>query len=128
MPIYALSFLLPNLTLENKNRILEEIEARIKKLQGKIEDKFFERKRFVYPVKKNQTGIFGEIVFSLEAEGLLQFGEFLKFHPQILRTIIERKKETVPLISKREPLSFTRKKKGKVKIEELDKKLEELLK
>lgn len=127
---YALSFLTPYLDSKERAKLLKEILDKIKKLDGKIEDKFIEKKIFAYPVKKNLEGFLGQIIFSIEKVKLKNFEEFLKSEKNIIRGIIERKKK-VPekLEAKRKKPPFKKTlKKEKVKIEELDKKLEEILK
>ncbi len=129
---YELSFLIPNLQEKEREKILKEIEEKIKSLQGKLEESFIEKKIFAYPVKKHQEGYLGVFAFSLKKDKIKEFQNFLKSNQKILREIIERK-EPSPLlkrVSKEKKIVFPKKpvKKQKVKIEELDKKLEEILK
>ena len=134
MAYYELSFLTPNLSPEKKNSLMTEIEESIKKLEGKVEEKFIEKKKFVYPVKKQNEGFLGIFLLSLNAEGIKKIRSSLKKNESVLRIMAERKKIRPKIrISSKKPVAETIKgrekpKKEKVKIEELDKKLSEILK
>lgn len=134
---YELSFLMPNLNIEERENFLAKIEQEIKKLKGKVEDKFIEKKFFAYPIKKQTEGFFGQLNFSMETNQIEKFHSFLKLNNNILREIIERTKErkedskTAPRERKEKPHLQIKKpliKKEKVKIEKLDEKLDEILK
>ncbi|HOK35274.1 MAG TPA: 30S ribosomal protein S6 [Candidatus Pacearchaeota archaeon] len=132
---YELAFLTPNLEIREREKFLKKINDEIKKLNGKIEEQFIEKKIFAYPVKKHLEGFLGVIIFEMEPEKIKELSQFLKMEGNILRTLLEKKekkeKEAHPKKIRRKPfLEETKKKvkKEKVKIEELDKKLDELLK
>lgn len=134
---YELSFLTPNLSLHEKDDLLKNIEEEIKKLEGKIEEKFIEKKKFAYLVKKENEGFLGIINFSLNPQKIGKLEKEIAENKNILRAMIERKKKITkqgrtrkdktkpekPLETKRPII-----KKKKVKIEKLDEKLEEILK
>ncbi|MFH0987553.1 MAG: 30S ribosomal protein S6 [Patescibacteria group bacterium] len=132
---YELSFLTQNLDAKSREDLLKRMEETIGKLKGKLEDKFIEKKYFAYPVKKNQEGFLGQIDFILGSENLGDFREYLKTEKAIIRTLIEKKKVGQVSVSRRERFPLYPKtaptmapKKEKAKIEELDKKLDEILK
>lgn len=120
MNFYSLSLLLPPEKEEKWKEIIEKVAEEIEKLGGKIEEKFFEKKKFAYPVKKQTHGAFGEILFFLEGRKIKELSEILRYKPEILRTMIEKKK-----IKK---LPKAKKKEEKIKIEEIEKRFEELIK
>lgn len=128
---YELSFLIPNLKMEERNNLFKEIEEKIKEIGGEIETEFIEKRSFAYPIRKHLEGFLGIINFSLEKNKLKEFSDFLKNNVFVLRKLIERKEEKrvletisriAPTIKKPIP------KEKKVKLEELDERLEELLK
>ncbi|MDD5551986.1 MAG: 30S ribosomal protein S6 [Candidatus Pacebacteria bacterium] len=129
---YELSFLTPDLTGDEKNSLLKEIENQITKLGGKIEDKFIEKKRFAYPIKKKTEGFLGIFFFSLEKENIIEIKKNIEKNNKILRIILEKKKMKITKERRTRPEETTpqikKEKKKKVKIEDLDKKLEEILK
>lgn len=129
---YELSFLTPNLGIEEKKNLFDKIEEEIKKIGGEIGETFVEKKIFAYPVKKESRGFLSVITFSAERDKIKEFYNFLSANEKILRIMIEKKekqKDTSKPIRKREkPLLTEKPKKEKVKIEELDKKLDEILK
>ena len=73
-----------------------------------------------------------QVNFSLEKNRLREFQKYLKAKKEILRTLLEKKERPKKALEvKREERKATlkrRPKREKVKIEELDKKLEEILK
>lgn len=131
---YELSFLISNIETEKRNTILKNIEKEIKKLNGNVKEKLIEKKLFAYPVKKQKEGFLGVITLEMESSKIQELHRFLKSEGNILRFLLEKKRETSkkfkPLRERKEKtVAQTKKvKKEKVKIEELDKKLEEILK
>lgn len=126
---YEISFLTPNLNLKEREDLFKKIEEKLKELEGKIEDKFIEKKAFAYPVKKQQDGFLGHISFFLEPDKIRKFRDFLKTNKEILRESTERKRKILEEEREKRRIAPKKpKKKEKVKIEELDKKLEEMLK
>lgn len=133
MPYYELSFLTPNLSPEKKNSLMEKIEKNIKDLEGNVEEKFIEKKKFAYPVKKQNEGFLGIILLSLSTEGIKKITNSLGKNEDVLRIMTERKKMRPKMkVSSKKPIAEITKrkekpKKEKVKIEKLDEKLDELL-
>ena len=128
---YELSFLTPVLDSEKRGELLREIEEKIVKTKGKVEDRFIEKKFFAYPVKKHQEGFLAQVNFSLDQEELKNFQDYLKKKKEILRTLLEKKgkpPKELPEVKKRKPSLKVPPKREKVKIEELEKKLKEILK
>lgn len=125
---YEVSFLTQNINLEERKDLFKKIEEKLKELGGKIEDKFIEKKVFAYPVKKQEEGFLGHISFFLEPAKIRRFQDFLKTNKEIVREMTERKKK-IPEVRRERRISPRKpRKKEKVKIEELDKKLGEILK
>lgn len=128
---YELSFLTPILDSSQRDVLFKEIEKKIANLEGKIEDKFIEKKFFAYPVKKHREGFLGQLNFSLEKSRLSELQQYLSKRKDVIRTLLEQKKIIREVSRVKEDIRkpVTRKiiKKDKVKIEELDKKLEEIL-
>lgn len=129
---YELSFLIPILDSKKREELLKNIKEEIIKLKGKVEDEFIEKKFFAYPVKGHEEGFLGQVNFSLEKHGLKGFQNYLKTKKEIIRIILEKKRmiKEAPeeRRERRKPILKKAVKKEKVKIEELEKKLEEMLK
>jgi ribosomal protein S6 len=134
---YELSFLTPNLTIEEKEKLLKSIESEIKELGGSVEEQFSEKKKFAYPVKKQKDGFLGIFTFSLNSQKIGKFKKSLNSNKNILREMIEAKLKIEKTEkhkrgrSKPEKTYETKKpiiKKKKAKIEDLEQKLEEILK
>jgi len=92
-------------------------------------------KLLAYPIKKETSSYFGFIQFSLGAEDLENFKKNLQFEEKILRFIIVRikKKEKAKTPSKGKRAVYQRaeikeQKPEEISLEELDKKLSEILK
>ncbi len=139
MLYYELDFLTPNLEIKEREDLIKTIEEEIKKLNGTVKNKLIEKKLFAYPVKKHQSGFLGVVSFTMnEGNKIKELNDFLKLNEKILRSIIERTtdKSTKPERRRRPILEQTKEqtktkvrvKKEKVKIEELDQKLDEMLK
>ncbi len=133
---YELSFLTPNLKSEEKEALLSWTEKQIQEMGGTIQETFNEKKKFAYPVKRQKEGFLVIFSFSLEPNNIGKLKRKLQTNKNILREIIE-KREVVekvkrykekPIIETKYKTTKTVPKKKKVKIEELDKKLEEILK
>ncbi len=139
MLYYELDFLTPNLEIKEREDLIKTIEEEIKKLNGTVKNKLIEKKLFAYPVKKHQSGFLGVVSFTMnEGNKIKELNDFLKLNEKILRSIIERTtdKSTKPERRRRPILEQTKEqtktkvrvKKEKAKIEELDQKLDEMLK
>lgn len=132
---YELSFLTPNIPLKEKEKLMMDIEKEIQALKGNVQEKFSEKKNFAYPVKKQTEGFLIIFSFSLEPKKIINLKKFITSQKNIIREVIEKKLEE-PQIKKykAKPAEKTYKKEvvvqknKKAKIEDLDKKLEEILK
>jgi len=132
---YELAFLTPDLEIKEKESLLKAIEEEIKKLNGTVQNQLIKKRLFAYPVKKQKVGFLVVIQFTIENNKIKELNHFLKMNENILRTMIEKKQgsdEKNEFVRKRKKPVFEeakiKVKKDKVKIEELDKKLDELLK
>jgi len=134
MPYYELAFLTSNLSPEKKSFLMAEVEENIEKLGGKVEEKFIEKKKFAYSVKKQGEGFLGIFLLSSDTEAIKKIKKSLEKNESVLRTMVERKriKPKTKIPSRKHVAEKTKErekpKKEKVKIEKLDEKLEELLK
>lgn len=146
--LYELNyFLSPHLSDEEVLNFSQKIADFINSIQGRIE-KTNEPKiqKLAYSIKKQERGHFGEIRFSAEAEKISELEKKLKLEEKILRfgiftvPVAKQKPEKPakkPKIQPSEPSPSETKvvarkakpeaKKEKVKLEDIDKKLEEII-
>lgn len=138
--IYEIGYLLSPLIAEEK--LDEEISVLRKLIEEKggfiISEGRPKSQKLAYPIKKFETAYFGWFKFSSDSETISEIKNSFEKSPlgeKIIRfLLIETKKETIAPIS---PKKAIRKKKlfvtpeakvkGEIKLEEIDKKLEELL-
>lgn len=144
---YELNYILsPELSAENLLNLQKKIEDYIKDLGGEIREiNPPRRESLAFPIAKKERGFRGEIIFGMLITKLADFEKKLKIEKDFLRYAIFRyappvlsprrtrkpriKKAICPEIlqkptAKTPPLA---KKEGKIKLEEIDKKLEEIL-
>ena len=136
---YETTFILsPELKEAEIGLFEEEIKATLEKLGGTIKKKGAPEKRnLAYPIKKFQSGYYLTVNFLLGPEKLGELNSGLKHKKEILRHMVvfspegvpvAPKKKAEPKIEKREEKPMEKKeKKGKIQLEEIDKKLEEIL-
>lgn len=136
---YELTLILsPNLQEEEIISLERDIESEIKKFKGVINKKSkAETRQLAYPIKKVQSGYFLVLDFSFEPGKIEEFSSILKHKKDILRHLInisaeEETKETLKKvdISKKpseEEGKIKDEKEKKVELEEIDKKLDEIL-
>ena len=112
---------------------VSDLNARIKKEQ------LGEKRKLAYPIKKQLFGYYVTIEFDLEPEKIAELQDYLKHQNDILRSLIlsldeaklhpapakARIQKTEAAVSAKTP--FKTEKAEKIKIEELNKKLEEIL-
>jgi len=143
MKHYELLYIIPEAVPEEKyNKIKVEIESLIKKNGGQITlSESIGRRKLAYPIKKVKTGYYFLNEFDLEPKSLKAIDKKLKLIEEVIRFLIvvktpqkqpEKKvKEAFPLAKKKEAIKEKEEKKKtkkkKVSIEELDKKLDEIL-
>lgn len=128
--MYELTYIInPHLSEEQAAEPKEKIREIIGK-QGEIKNEKKEIKRkFAYPIKKFNYGYYAIVDFELPPAELKSLEKYLKSELTILRyLIIEKPKEADSALTTAPIIKKERKSNGKIKIEELDKKLEEILK
>ena len=154
MQHYEMLFISPVQANEKKqNEILEKIIGLATSLEMKItENKDIGRKKLAYPVKKVVQGYYFLIEFDAEQPQIKKFDRELKLMPDIVRYLIIKKKVKTPEEIRKQKATQERirerkikeeqaelakektekeEKKGpveKIKLEDLDKKLDEILK
>lgn len=145
---YELTFILsPNLGEEEISSFEQEIEKNIENLEGTLRKKGRPEKRSLsYPIKKFQSGYYLMVNFLFSPEKLEELYSALKHKKEILRYIITvipeesssvkdikgKKPKKIPQAEKIKKLkeekpSPKKASKSKTKLEEIDKKLEEIL-
>jgi small subunit ribosomal protein S6 len=151
MRTYELLYIIPSkFTDKESSAIINQIEAVLKGEKINIlESKPIGKKTLAYPIKHCHFGICGLIKFEGEEKVIKNINDKLRLMPEIIRYQIlkyietqtpkiikvqkEEKIKSVSKTKKEQPLAGEIKKpaetkKEKIKLEELDKKLEEILK
>lgn len=145
---YELLYLVPaTYTDDELVPVKEKIKKIIEKFQGEItlEDSLG-KKKLSYPIKKNHQGYYLLYEFDLEGSNLKDLNQNLKLTNEVLRHVIVKKKLKTPSFLKatrekieaeekniiKEEKELAREKrsqndKEKVKFEDLDKKLDQIL-
>ncbi len=141
---YELTYIaLPNLSEEDLSKLIAKINDLIVNNGGEVkEQKAPIKQKLAYPIKKNKNGSYITIEFLIEPEKVSSIDKILRIESSVLRHIIialpEKAQKTkkvrknipaeviIPETIKSKPVK-KQAVKEKVKIEELDKKLEELL-
>lgn len=128
--MYELTYIInPDLTEEQISELKGKINNFIIEQEGEIKEERKELKmKLAYPIKKFNFGCYASVDFNIEPQKLLEFEKKLKPENNILRYLMIFKEKETPI--ERVPVKPAKEKKikEKVKIEELDQKLEELLK
>ncbi len=140
--MYELTYILnPNLSEADVAAQADKTRGFINELGGTIKnERLWEKRRLAYEIKKQGYGFYVTSEFEMEPEKIVELDSKLRIEPQILRHLLLSKeiiKETPrraprPKIIKEKPgfpelKSEPETAKEKVKIEEIDKRLEELL-
>lgn len=135
--MYELILLISPLVEKIEQEIATKIRELILSLNGNIKkESFWEKRKLAYLVKKQLFGSYAIFEFELNAEKIEELQKQLKSNNDILRFLIinkigikeERPKARLLKPKVAVPVRPTEAKGEKVKIEELDKKLEEILK
>jgi len=129
--MYELTYIInPNLSEQEVVTQTDKVAGFINELGGEIikKDSTIKKRKLSYPIKKEKEGYFISLDFQLSPSQLEKLNHQLKQEKDILRYLIISKK-----IQKLKPIKVEKFKekiteRPKVKLEELDKKLEELLK
>ena len=121
------------------------VNAKVEAVGGKVEASLCQdsARRLAYPIKKTERGYFCETAFLLEPEGVKTLYENLRLEPYLLRYVIESKNPPAKIKPRRKAKTELHKKTDiapltpplkseapteKISIEELDKKLDEIIK
>jgi len=135
MKLYELTYLISSdLSEEEVNSLLEEINSFIKENQGILEKHSpLLKKQLSYPIKKKATAYLANLTFQIEPERLKEIKKQIESKTKILRYLIvafiKNKSKTrsmptkVPIVVKRKESVLQK----KIKLEEIEKKLEEIL-
>lgn len=135
--MYELTYIISPASSEpDINTVAAKVRSFItEQLAGSVKKEYItDKKRLSYPIKKQSGGFYVAVEFSAEPEKMDELKKFLELDNDILRHLLINIKEGIP--AKRptrvKPAAAasgeTSAKAPKVKIEELDKRLEELLK
>ncbi len=137
--MYELTYIISPISAEiDTDAVAAKVRSFITgQLAGEIKREYIgAKKRLSYPIKKQNSGFYATVEFQAEPEKIEKLKKFLELDNDFLRhlIIIANKKTQVKRPARVKPIttalpaSETGAKMAKVKIEELDKKLEELLK
>jgi small subunit ribosomal protein S6 len=139
--MYELTYIISVLTAEGEtSSIAEKVRAQIKELGGEAKKEYIsEKKKLAFQIKKQGQGFYATVIFEMEPEKIDELNTFLRMNNDILRHMIinqaelrtekvSKKPAKTKLAAGETAIGESTAKTGKVKIEELDKKLEELLK
>jgi len=127
---FILSSDLDQKKIDDFNQEFEKII--VKQLEGKIIIKHSapERKKLAYPIKKFEFGYYLTVSFLLDPQKTQELGDKLKYNKNILRYMINFVEESPEPKKKRfvqKPVIEKLEKKKKKKLEDIDKKLDEIL-
>lgn len=141
---YELTFIInPLMEKSETDTVVGKIRASIAELNGQIKkEKDWEKRKLAYPIKKQLYGYYYTINLIMEADKIDDLQKKLKINNDILRylainkTSVKQEEETARKPRKTKPATTEKAKsekttdikEEKVKIEDLDKKLEEILK
>jgi small subunit ribosomal protein S6 len=138
--MYELTYIVnSNLSEEEVAAQTDKVRSFINELAGEVKnEKLGEKRRLAYPIKKHGYGYYVTIEFNIEPQNVIELDKKIKLQSNVLRHLLITKeiiKEThrrivLPRVAK-EKIGLAPRPEGhpeeKVKIEELDKKLEEIL-
>jgi len=134
--MYELTYIInPNLSETEVATQTDKVRGFINGIGGEIkEEKLGEKRKLAYPIKKQNFGFYVTVQFNLEPDKIAELEKQIRMEQLILRHLLVAKEEAQPTAK---PIPFikpiitpkiaTEQKPEKVKIEEIDKKLEELL-
>lgn len=132
--MYELTYIInPDLSEQEVVTQTDKVAGFINELDGEIKKESpIQKRKLSYPIKKEKEGYFISLDFQLSSDKLEKLNHQLKQEKDILRYLIISKKiqKIRPMRVKKfkERIKVAERPKEKVKLEELDKKLEELLK
>lgn len=140
--MYELTYIISQLSTEiDASSTAGKVREQIAQLNGQIKkESIGEKKKLSFPIKKQSTGFYATAKFELEPEKIDELNNYLRLNNEILRHLIINLAELKTEKPGKQPVdaktavnesslaAAIKPQPGKVKIEELDKKLEELLK
>ncbi len=129
MQLYEATYLIdPDLASEGVKSLQEKIKTWIEEEKGSLTKAHHPmQKELAYPIKKKNTAFMASLTFDLSPLNLQNIEKKMKEESAILRYLI-LKKEPEKLTGKAAPRRrSTRLPKAKVELEEIEKKLEEIL-
>jgi len=139
--MYELTYIINPLSADiDTSLAAEKVRQQIKELGGEVKKEYIsEKKKLSFPIKKQSSGFYATVELEMEPEKVDELNTFLRMNNDVLRHLIINQAELrTEKVSKKParikstvgetPAAEAAPKTGKVKIEELDKKLEELLK
>ncbi len=128
MQLYEATYLIdPNLSNEDVKSIQEKMKSWVEEEKGSLTKAHPPvQKELAYPIKKKTTAFMASLTFDLAPLNLQNVEKKIKEEPAILRYLI-LKKEPEKLTGKAAPRRRPRPPRAKVELEEIEKKLEEIL-
>jgi small subunit ribosomal protein S6 len=128
MQLYEATYLIePNLSNEDIKSLQERIKSWVEEEKGSLTKAHPPvQKELAYPIKKKTTAFMASLTFDLDPPNLQNLEKKIKEEPTILRYLI-LKKEPEKLTGKTAPRRKPKPSKTKVELEEIEKKLEEIL-
>ncbi len=135
--VYELTYIInPNLSEREVAVQSDKVRSFINGLGGEMKsEKLNEKRKLAYPIKKQSFGFYATAEFSLEPEKISELEKQIKLEQRVIRHLIIVKERMIPMAARSlrlkkvvpapKPAQETRVE--KVKIEEIDKKLEEIL-
>ena len=140
MKIYELTYVIsPELSSTYAETLKQDVETFIKNKEGVVAASHrISMQTFAYPIKKQRSGYFAIAEFQLPENTVVALKEMLEKHSKVLRHLIVIKKPAKPMKERRtrRPMAMAEvtvsateeKKRGeKVEMEEMEKKLDEIL-
>lgn len=139
--MYELTYIInPNLSEQDVAAQTDKVRSFINEMAGEIKtEKLWEKRRLAYPIKKQGFGYYVTTEFNIEPQNIIELDKKIKLEQNILRHLLITKEEIkephrrimLPKPAREKigigPRPETAPPEEKVKIEELDKKLEEIL-
>ena len=130
MKLYEFTYLIyPNLSREEINSLEDRINSFIKEGNGTIvKSSSVVKKTLAYPIKKIGEAFLANLIFNLEPEKVESLEKKIKSEKRIIRYLLLKKKVSKKVITPYRLRVKTKiETKPKVELEEIEKKLEEIL-
>jgi len=90
----AMFIVKPDLTEEQRKNLLHQIGEVIAKFSGNVSraDIWSEKRRLLFPIKRQQEGIYYLVNFNIPSDGIAKIREVYRINEDILRVLISRLK------------------------------------